>query len=248
MSQEPNNAAPAPIGAWGHLRNMLVTGLIALIPLLITLYFLKIIYGVATEFSRPLAVLLTRLLAWAFVPARVVADAEQLKQWEPFFKTFQDWATPVVALLISFLVVYGFGLLMQFVIGRRVLKVLEATVRNLPVVNIIYGTVKQLVAMFNRGGGGQGFQRVVLIEFPQPGMWAVGFITGTIYDHNNGQTMLSVFIPLTPNPTSGFYQIVSAAQVRETDWSIDQGIKIILSGGLLAPKEIGTPIERGEEI
>ena len=91
------------------------------------------------------------------------------------------------------------------------------------------------MGVFRQGSGGHGFQRVVLVQFPRLGTWSVAFVTNTVQDPVSAQALVCVFIPMTPNPTSGFFQMFPEADVRPTDWTIDMGIKIILSGGLLAP-------------
>ncbi len=126
------------------------------------------------------------------------------------------------------------------------IEAVEHFIENLPLVKSIYGTTKQVIGVFRQGSGGAGFQRVVLVEFPRPEIWTIGFVTNTIVDTSTDTKMVCVFIPMTPNPTSGFFQIVPLSQIRETDWTVDQGIKIILSGGLLAPAtlNLGKPEEK----
>jgi uncharacterized membrane protein len=141
------------------------------------------------------------------------------------------------AVLISLLIVYLLGLLGSFFIGRQILAQVEHFIENLPLIKGIYGTTKQVIAVFRKGGGGAGFQRVVLVEFPRQGTWTVAFVTNTVHDAATGN-LVCCFIPMTPNPTSGFFQMFPEDQVRNTDWSVDLGIKIVLSGGLLAPHEL----------
>jgi uncharacterized membrane protein len=156
--------------------------------------------------------------------------------------------TATFAVLLSLLVVYVLGLLGTFFIGRQILAQIEHFISNLPLIKGIYGTTKQVIAVFRQGGGGSGFQRVVLVQFPREGTWTLAFVTNTVIDSGpptgpaapiaEGRKLVCCFIPMTPNPTSGFFQMFPEDEVRNTDWSVDMGIKIVLSGGLLAPHDL----------
>ncbi|MCL2641056.1 MAG: DUF502 domain-containing protein [Phycisphaerales bacterium] len=206
-----------------HLRSVMITGLLTVIPLFITVYILHIVYGLVTTYTQG--------------PAKWVAD-KLLTPWagewiEP--ETLREFTVPIFAILISLLIVYLLGLLGTFFVGRKIIARFEHFISNLPLIKGIYGTTKQVMAVFRQGGGGAGFQRVVLVQFPRAGTWTVAFVTNTVKDPVGGQNLVCCFIPLTPNPTSGFFQMFPEIDVRNTDWTVDLGIKIVLSGGLLAP-------------
>jgi len=198
-------------------------GLITLIPLFITIFVFSLIVNFLTGPTKPLASLiivpLLKLL-WVEPPASLVIAG----QW-------------ILALIITLVIVYVLGVLSIFTVGRGILAAADQFIENLPLIKGIYGTTKQVMAVFRRGGGGQGFQRVVLVEFPRRGTWTIGFVTNTVTDGNGGR-LVCTFIPMTPNPTSGFFQMFPESDVRNTDLTVDQGIKIVLSGGLLAPAEL----------
>lgn len=217
-----------------HLRSVLLTGLLTAIPLFITLYILMIIYGLVTTFTRQPAIWIVDHI-FPMKGSAVLGDLEII-------------ATATFAVLLSLLVVYALGLLGTFFIGRQILAQIEHFISNLPLIKGIYGTSKQVIAVFRQGGGGSGFQRVVLVQFPREGTWTLAFVTNTVTDSANpspdsagGRRLVCCFIPMTPNPTSGFFQMFPEEQVRNTDWSVDMGIKIVLSGGLLAPHDIAHP-------
>ncbi len=205
-----------------HLGSVFIGGLLALIPFLVTLYILDLFYRAATWLSLPVA-------QWI-----VLHLLPQTKHG----LLAQELISAVLAVLIFLVVVYAIGVLSTRVIGRKLLDMLDHFIENLPLLKGIYGTTKQVISVFRQGGGGAGFQRVVLLEFPRVGLWTLGFVTNEITDTACGKKYVSVFIPMTPNPTSGFFQLVASDEVRDTDWTVDQGIKIVLSGGLLAPKEM----------
>ena len=189
-----------------------------------TIYFLTILFQFFTGFTGPIA----KQIAPHLVKMAASASSD----------TVVNILSPILAVLISLIVIYILGILGTFVVGRRILAAGEHFIENLPLIKGIYGTTKQVIGVFRAGGGGQGFQRVVLIEFPRVGIWTVGFVTNTITDEASGEKFICVFIPMTPNPTSGFFQMFPEDQVRDTDWTVEQGIKMVLSGGLLAPTDL----------
>lgn len=210
-----------------HLRSVMVAGLLTAIPLFITIYILTFLFGLVTKYTATPAV---------WISDHIFGD--ETGGWTPVMRTT---SAATVAVLISLAIVYVLGLLGSFFIGRQILAQVEHFIENLPLIKGIYGTTKQVIAVFRKDGGGAGFQRVVLVEFPRKGTWTVAFVTNTVGDGANGK-LVCCFIPMTPNPTSGFFQMFPEDDVRATDWSVDLGIKIVLSGGLLAPKDLQTQV------
>jgi uncharacterized membrane protein len=206
-----------------HLRSVFFAGLLTAIPIFITVYILSFFYGLVTQYTK--------------TPADWIVSQLFGESADTFISFLRTTTTATFALLISLAIVYILGLLGTFLIGRQILAQVEHFIENLPLIKGIYGTTKQVIAVFRKGGGGAGFQRVVLVEFPRQGTWTVAFVTNTVHDAATGN-MTCCFIPMTPNPTSGFFQMFPEDQVRNTDWSVDLGIKIVLSGGLLAPHEL----------
>jgi len=203
---------------------------------MVILFLLHFLYTNATFFTSGIANFLVEHVAPLFValsddPAKRGAQLAQL----------QVWVGPIIASVLFLLALYFLGLLSIFTIGRRILNAAEHFLENLPLIKGVYGTVKQVIAVFRQGGGGSGFQRVVLVEFPRLGTWTIAFVTRTVTDRTNNVTYVCCFIPMTPNPTSGFFQLFREGEVRDTDWSVDQGLKILLSGGLLAPADLNFP-------
>jgi uncharacterized membrane protein len=210
-----------------QLRSTFIAGLLWMFPLFVSLLVLGWVYSLSTTFTQPAANWLVPLFM-----NRVTSASPSM------IKNVTAVASPVFALVLMIVLVFLMGILGKFVIGRRVLESIEHFIENLPLVKGIYGTTKQVIGVFRQGSGGSGFQRVVLVEFPRADIWTIGFVTNTVSDIAADRQYVCVFIPMTPNPTSGFFQIVPVTQVRETDWTVDQGIKIILSGGLLAPSAL----------
>ncbi len=141
-------------------------------------------------------------------------------------------ATAVMVLLIALL-----GWLSHYVLGKYLLRVGDRFIREIPGVSAVYNTVKQIVATFGPQGR-SAFSKVVLIEFPRAGVWSVGFVT----NQSPGEAgavlaaeVWAVFVPTTPNPTSGFLLFVSRREVRELEMSVGDGMKLIISGGAVVP-------------
>jgi uncharacterized membrane protein len=209
-----------------HLRAVFISGLLTAIPLFITISILAILYQQLTKYTQAPA---DWIVNWMLAP--------MVGQWISHGH-LQIVTAPVLAVLLSVLSVYVLGLLGSFFIGRQILAQIEHFISNLPLIKGIYGTTKQVMTVFRQGEGGAGFQRVVLVQFPRLGTWSVAFVTNTIHDDATGQKLVCCFIPMTPNPTSGFFQMFAESDVRNTDWTVDMGIKMILSGGLLAPPNL----------
>ena len=143
-------------------------------------------------------------------------------------------------LLISFAIflamIYGVGIVTTHVIGRRLIGFGERVIMRLPLLRTIYGASKQVVETFVKSDN-TGFKSVVLLEFPRRGLKSLGFVTGTIVDVS-GKTYYKVFIPTTPNPTSGFFQLVPIEEAQQTNLEVEEAIKMIVSGGILSPQKL----------
>jgi uncharacterized membrane protein len=138
-----------------------------------------------------------------------------------------------VALLATVMLIYLVGLVTTHIVGRRAIHWGERLLLKLPIVRSIYSASKQVVETFSSSTQA-AFQAVVLVDFPRRDSLAVGFITGTILSPE-GKKLYRVFVATTPNPTSGFLIILPESEVRFTDISIEDGVKMIVSGGMLAP-------------
>jgi len=131
---------------------------------------------------------------------------------------------------------YLLGWLATQVIGRRLIHWFDSLVHRIPLVQTIYGSIKKLMAAIQEKP--RDVQRVVLISFPTPEMKTVGFVTRVLKDEHNGEELAAVYVPTTPNPTSGYLEIVPLKHVISTDWTVDQAMSFIISGGAVAPDHI----------
>lgn len=146
---------------------------------------------------------------------------------------------PGLGILVVVLVIFIIGLLVKNYVGSRIMDFGERIVYQIPLVRPIYSAVKQLlVAIFTQTG--EGFERVVLIQYPRRGIYAIGFVTGVArgeVQEMTDQRVLNVFLPTTPNPTSGFYLLVPETDVIPLRISVEDAFKLIISGGLVSSQE-----------
>lgn len=156
---------------------------------------------------------------------------------DPASDVWMGWIVPIAAVLLTLFLLYTLGLLGASVFGRRLIYVIESMFEKVPLVKTIYRSTKQIVMTL---GGNQTmkFQRVVLVEFPRPGMKCIAFLTSVMQDADTGRKMATVFISTTPNPTTGYMQIVPLEEVSETGWSVEEAVKVLMSGGILSPERI----------
>ena len=189
------------------------------IPLWVTWLVFKFVLGVLVDIGAPMVGAL--LSALALVAPRTAAALGSAR------------STYIVALLITLGALYLLGALANRVIGQRVIGAFDGVLARIPVVQTIYGGTKKLMAVLQNKPS--GVQRVVLVEFPRRGMKVVGFVTRVMIEEGSGREMAAVFIPTTPNPTGGYLEVVPLAELTPTDWTMDQAMAFIISGGAVAP-------------
>jgi uncharacterized membrane protein len=138
---------------------------------------------------------------------------------------------PGLGFITLMFLIYLAGLITAHVLGRRVIDLAHRVLEVIPVVKSIYGTTRSAIEMLS-GNSGDRYSSVVLIDFPRPGTRAIGLVTSRMFD-TNGEETLAVYIPTTPIPSSGFLVIVPASEVTPTDMSVEDAIKVVISGGIL---------------
>lgn len=195
-------------------RNAFVSGALLLAPLIVTIWAFSTIIDIVGGTFRP-------------IYQRYLPDA---LLHVPFL-----W--DLVATFLVVLLVTGLGYLSNYVFGKVFLSMAERAIQRVPAVGGLYNSVKQIVATF-RSQNRNLFSKVVLVEFPRKGLWSLGFLTnkqqGEPHTRTGGEAWM-VFIPTTPNPTSGFLLMVPKNEVQELDMSVGDGMKMIISGGTVIP-------------
>ncbi|MEW8429206.1 MAG: DUF502 domain-containing protein [gamma proteobacterium symbiont of Ctena orbiculata] len=205
-----------------HIQRYLISGIITLIPLWVTWLVFKYVFNQLSKLGSP----------WVKILSRSIRNEyPSVAQW-----LLEPWFQNTLAVLLMLVGLYLVGLLASRVIGRRILNIFESTVQRLPVIQNVYGLVKKLISALEQKP--ENVQQVVLIEFPSPEMKTVGFVTRTMVDHNSGQELAAVYVPTTPNPTSGYLEIVPIEKLVSTNWSMDEAMNFIISGGAVAPETV----------
>ncbi len=152
--------------------------------------------------------------------------------------TVQPDVPPLLGLVFTFAAILLIGVLARDVLGHEIIRAWERLLGKVPIAGRIYGAVRQLFeAVINSGDHGN-FRRVVLLEYPRKGIWAIAFVSSNADDSINRylpERMLNCFLPTTPNPTSGFYLLVPEDEVIDVDFTVEEAFKIIMSAGLVAP-------------
>ena len=194
------------------MKKYLITGLLIWIPLVITLWVLKLV---------------------------VDALDQTLLLLPPEFRT-ENWLglhVPGMGAVMTLVIVFLTGLFATNLLGARLVNVWHVILHRIPVVNSIYSSVKQISdTLFSSSG--QAFRKALLVRWPHDGMWTIAFLTGVpggdLANHLKGD-YVSVYVPTTPNPTGGYFVVVARKDVIELDMSVDEALKYIISMGVVPP-------------
>lgn len=196
------------------LRNKLLTGFLVILPIYVTFFVVKFLFRfVGGELLPIIKRLFKHDLA---IPDPIV---------NPLLMT--------VGIFLTFAALYFIGMLASNYFGKQIIKFYETIINNMPFVKNIYASSKQVISTFSLTKE-KSFKRVVIIEYPRKGMSVIGFVTGSI-TNKSGKTLTSIFIPTTPNPTSGFLVYLDKHDIMDTNMTIEEAIKMVISGGLLVP-------------
>lgn len=205
-----------------HIQRYLLSGVVTLIPLWVTWLVFEYVFKQLSKLGMP----------WVRVFSRRIQDEyPEVARW-----LLESWFQNLLAVIFILVGLYLVGWLVNHVIGRRLLYSFESAVERLPMIQNVYGLVKKLISSLQQKP--EKLQRVVLIEFPSPEMKTVGFVTHTMMDKSSGTELAAVYVPTTPNPTSGYLEIVPVDKLNSTDWTIDEAMNFIISGGAVAPDNV----------
>ena len=204
-----------------QLKKYFITGLVIWVPLTITLWVLHLVVGTLDQ-------------SLLLLPA----------EWRPRRLVGVD--IPGFGAVLTLLVVFLTGVIGANYFGQRLVGLWESVLGRIPFVKSIYSSVKQVSdTLF--APNGQAFRKALLVEYPRQGSWTVAFQTGTpgagIAEHLKGE-FVSLYVPTTPNPTSGFFLMVPRESVVELDMTVDEALKYIISMGVVAPAPNGAPAKR----
>lgn len=203
-------------GVAARLRNYLITGLLVLAPTAVTLW---VFY---------------RLLNWV----------DNLLGQYFRFAAFDYHRIPGLGLVATLLLLMIVGWMASWLGSRSLFMMMDTMLQRLPGLGILYGSTKSLGEAFLKRKKESAFRQVVLIEWPHPGVWRVGFLTGSPSRSLQAQfkeEMEVVFVPHTPNPASGFVHYVPRSSVMYLDWPVEDGLRVVVSGGVVQPTDFDGP-------
>lgn len=203
-----------------RIQRVFITGLLILIPIVATIFVLIFLFNLLDGWLAPAGGQILRALG-----VKLPTDLEHI---------------PGFGIAATFLLIFFTGLFASNFLGRKILQFGDKIIKRLPLVNNIYSTIRQVVTSFSIAGS-KAFKQVVMFEYPRKGLWAIGFITTNSLPSVQRiakQKMVNVFLPTTPNPTSGFLLMVPEKDVYPLPISPENGVKIIASVGLIQSETV----------
>lgn len=203
--------------AW--LRNKFLAGVALVIPMLVTVWILKVIHDFLHSLSAPL---LLPVVQW-FDPMVTAED--------PAYQRF----TGLIGFLVPIVALVALGVVATNVIGSRLVVAVDRLMLSVPIISFIYKSLKQVIEAFRGFGGPRNFKRVVYVEYPSPGMKLIGFVTGQYPDPKTGANMSCVFLPGALSPMTGLLIVTETSRLEDAPLSIEDAMKMIFSGGLIGP-------------
>ena len=205
-----------------RFRRNIVAGLLAIIPLWFTYVVMSYLVNLLSGAGKPTVNTFAR---------RLRTDNEFLSDLLMAY-----WFQSTMALILVLITLYLLGILANAVVGRRMLYYVDKTMEYVPLAKTIYSATRTLMNSLQHDQKVR--QRVVLIEFPSRDMRAIGFVTATFIASDTGEEVAAVYVPTTPNPTSGYVEIVPSHRLVWLDWSANDAMAFIVSGGSLTPGHI----------
>tara|TARA_B100000886_G_scaffold95527_1_gene63295 strand:+ start:857 stop:1477 length:621 start_codon:yes stop_codon:yes gene_type:complete len=193
------------------IKSNLIAGIATIVPLALTVYVIQVTLEVTIWVGGTVAEPLEKFVDVTF----------------PGFGLLSS----MVGLFIVFFALIIFGALARNVIGKRVVDWFEGIFKKIPLIDSIYGTTKQIIETLS-GSQTDSFQKVVYIEYPRKGMWTLGFVTGESVNETN-EEFYHLFVPTTPNPTSGYFVIIAKEDTTPADVDVEEGFRMIVSSGIV---------------
>jgi uncharacterized membrane protein len=204
------------------IRRNIVAGILTFIPIWVTAWVISFLVGILVALGRPFV---SAFVGWLHTKSPTLAAGFGA-----------SWFQGTISVAIVLAGLYVLGEVATAVAGRRLLAAFDYVMARIPIVQSIYGAARQLVASFQSKPSGS--QRVVLIEFPSPGMKTIGLVTRVFKDADTGEEIAAVYVPTTPNPTSGYMELVPISKLIMLDWTINEAMTFIMSGGASAPSNL----------
>ena len=201
------------------LQKYLITGIMSIIPLALTYWIIKILFNF---FSGPGGLIIGIIFTESLNSIYSIGNYQ-----------IESPLQKILGFILTIVFLYILGLIISNVLGKKLYKFFESILDKIPIVSRVYKSIKQITGALS-GSNSKAFQKVVLIEYPRKGLWTICMVTGESMD--NGELYYNVFVPTTPNPTSGYLLFVKVSDTKKLDISVEEGLKIIVSGGMIGPE------------
>lgn len=204
---------------WGKIGNRILAGFLLIVPIVMTIWIAAFLYDLLTDWA-----------AWIL----------KFKLFEPVRNIFGfETIVRLFSLVLVLAVLFCIGTIAKYAIGKRILTILERGILKIPMLNIVYSTAQQIIDALRNPSAGM-FRKVVLFEYPRKGLYVIGFLTNENNDNweldrKTGKDLISVFLPTTPNPTSGFLLFIPREDCIFLEMGITQGMRLVISGGAVGP-------------
>lgn len=210
MLKNSQKLTPLSLSArvWAWLRKPMVSGLLVVVPLGMTVFVFKLLYDFTAGQLAPIV--------------------------RRYIDPIPDHTSPIIAVFLLLVVIYFIGMVAAVVVGRKLIGLVERMIQRIPFVKSVYSASKQIVQALYFTNKPSEPKTPAIVEFPCRGMKAIGFVLGTVRFHD-GRLFYRVFIPTAPNITVGLLQLLAPEDVYKCELSVDEAIKIVVSGGLLGP-------------
>ena len=204
------------------IQQYLLTGLISIIPIYLTYWIIKNLF---LFFSGP-----GGIIVGLFLPDFINQN------FEFGGITLLSLLQKILGFILTIASLYFLGLIISNVFGKKLYKLFESLLEKIPFVSKVYKSIKQITSSLS-GANSKAFQKVVLVEYPRKGLWTIAMVTGETLDDKD-EKYYNIFVPTTPNPTSGYLLFIKSTETKKLDLSVEEGLKIIVSGGMISPEKL----------
>lgn len=221
------------------LRARITAGLIFILPIWITYLLVRFVFELMRDMSYWVVVYYLehtergRSFVEAWTGGRVPPEEVGVSALPGELQ----WVISIACVLLTIAFLYMIGVFTANFLGRRMVRAFENLMNRLPLIKTVYKAVKQILESFT-GDASREFQRVALVPFPSPEVRSIGFITGLCRDSHTGEELCTVFLATTPNPTTGYVFVLRRADLIEVDWSIEEAISTVMSGGAVVRERV----------
>ena len=198
-------------------KKYILTGIISIIPVYFTFWIIEQIFLIVSIPGKNIISYFTSLFNFN--------DTINIQ-----FITITEY---ILGFILTIMFLFFFGLIISNVIGKKIYSLFESLLNSIPVVNKVYNSIKQIISTISIDSK-KSFKKVVMIQYPRKGLWTIAMVTGESTNKNKKE-FYTLFVPSTPNPTTGYMIIISKEDVVNTDLSVEDATKVILSGGLVTP-------------